>query len=133
MRNTRRRASAFVAALLLVFVSLPHANAQGPLARAAAPPRTPVPDAAAPFAPAEFKPSVRRVAVFKNGYVFTYREGEARPAAGWAYTTDVPSGVLGAVWGYTTSPQARVTQLLASEADKLSSNRVANLAELLLV
>src|SRR3712207_2001867 len=83
-----------------------------PRARAPASPLPPTRDASAPFAPAEFKPSVRRVAVFKNGYVFTYREGEALPGGGWAYTADVPSGVLGAVWGYTTSPQARVTQLL---------------------
>ncbi|MBC7909784.1 MAG: hypothetical protein H7Y30_04745 [Pyrinomonadaceae bacterium] len=83
--------------------------------------------------PPSFKPSVKRVAVFKNGYAFTYREGQAVPVNGWVYTTDVPIGVMGTVWGYTTSPQARVTQLLASEADKKEANRVANLEELLFV
>lgn len=83
--------------------------------------------------PASFKPTVKRVAVFKNGYVFTYREGPATPVDGWAYTTDVPIGVMGTVWGYSTSPQARVMQLLASEADKKEANRVANLEELLFV
>ncbi|HEX8852785.1 MAG TPA: hypothetical protein VF754_04825, partial [Pyrinomonadaceae bacterium] len=80
-----------------------------------------------------FKPSVKRVAVFKNGYVFTYREGLAAPSNGWAYTTEVPTAVLGTVWGYTTNSQARVTQLLASESDKREPTRVANLEELLFV
>jgi hypothetical protein len=83
--------------------------------------------------PASFKPSVTRVAVFKNGYVFTYREGIATPVDGWAYTTDVPIGVMGTVWGYSTSPQARVTQLLASEAEKRDASRAANLEELLFI
>lgn len=93
-----------------------------------------------PLAPAQesrpqasFKPAVKRVAVFKNGYVFTYREGQAVPVNGWVYTTDVPIGVLGTVWGYSSSPEARVTQLLATEAEKKDANRVANLEELLFV
>ncbi len=80
-----------------------------------------------------FKPTVKRVAVFKNGYVFTYREGAAAPVDGWVYTSEVPIGVLGTVWGYSTSPQARVTQLLAFEADKKDASRVANLEELLFI
>ncbi|HVF88226.1 MAG TPA: hypothetical protein VM866_11580, partial [Pyrinomonadaceae bacterium] len=80
-----------------------------------------------------FNPSIKRVAVFKNGYVFTYREGSARPENGWAYTTDVPTGVLGAVWGYGVTPQVRVTQLLASEVETKQPSRVAGLEELLLV
>ncbi|MGI8566509.1 MAG: hypothetical protein ACR2LZ_08530, partial [Pyrinomonadaceae bacterium] len=81
----------------------------------------------------QFKPSIKRVAVFKNGYVFTYREGIVRPENGWAYTTDVPTGVLGAVWGYGVTPQVRVTQLLASEVETKHPSRVAGLEELLLV
>ncbi|HYN83820.1 MAG TPA: hypothetical protein VER32_01115 [Pyrinomonadaceae bacterium] len=140
MGNTRRRAAA--AALLALALAPAPARAQStdatraPVRVASRTTSAPTPPASSAAASAsEFKPAVRRVAVFKNGYVFTYREGEARPgdAGGWAYTTDVPSGVLGAVWGYTTSPRARVTQLLASEADKTTANRVANLAELLLV
>lgn len=83
--------------------------------------------------PPSFKPTVTRVAVFKNGYVFTYREGQATPVDGWVYTTDVPIGVMGTVWGYSTSPQARVMQLLASEAEKKEANRAANLEELLFI
>ncbi|MGH9903488.1 MAG: hypothetical protein ACRD68_16900, partial [Pyrinomonadaceae bacterium] len=83
--------------------------------------------------PALFNPSVKRVAIFKNGYVFTYREGEARPEDNWSYTTEVPSGVLGAVWGYSTTPQVRVTQLLASEAEKKETARVAGIEEFFLV
>ena len=63
----------------------------------------------------EFNPEVKRVAVFKNGYAFTYREGETSIDNGWAYTTRTPVGVLGTVWGYTTAPNTKVTQLLASE------------------
>jgi hypothetical protein len=80
----------------------------------------------------EFKPEVKRIAVFKNGYAFTYREGEARTTNGWAYTTNAPIGVLGTVWGYTTSPSTRVTQLLASENEKRETERATNIAEILL-
>jgi hypothetical protein len=81
--------------------------------------------------PVLFKPEIKRVAIFKNGYVLTYREGQARMTNGWAYTTDVPIGVLGTVWGYSTTPQVRVTQLLASEADRKENFRVGSLEELL--
>ncbi len=83
--------------------------------------------------PPSFKPLIKRLAVFKNGYVFTYREGDVRPENQWAYTTDVPAGVLGAVWGYSPTPRVRVTQLLASEVEAKQSSRVAGLEELLLV
>lgn len=79
-----------------------------------------------------FSPEIKRVAVFKNGYAFTYREGEARTANGWVYTTNAPAGVLGTVWGYTTTPNVRVVQLLAAESEKKEFRRVANLAEFLL-
>src|SRR5215203_5758623 len=79
-----------------------------------------------------FTSEVKRVAVFKNGYAFTYREGEAQTANGWAYTTDAPIGVLGTVWGYSTSPNVRVTQLLASETEKREIESVASIAEVLL-
>jgi hypothetical protein len=82
--------------------------------------------------PLEFKPEVRRIAVFKNGYAFTYREAETRTNGGWAYTTNAPIGVLGTVWGYTSSPNTRVTQILASESEKRESERAINIAEILL-
>ncbi len=79
-----------------------------------------------------FSPEIKRIAVFKNGYAFTYREGEAQTSNGWAYTTNTPVGVLGTVWGYTTAPNARVIQLVASESDKKELKRVENLAQFLL-
>ena len=79
-----------------------------------------------------FKPEIKRIAVFKNGYVFTYREGETAMQNGWAYTTDVPIGVLGTVWGYSTSPNVRVNQLLASQTDNTATEKVSNLADVLL-
>jgi hypothetical protein len=79
-----------------------------------------------------FTPEIRRVAVFKNGYAFTYREGQAATNNGWAYTTRTPIGVLGTVWGYTTAPNARVVQLLASEGERDKAERVTNIAEFLL-
>ncbi len=79
-----------------------------------------------------FTPEIKRVAVFKNGYAFTYREGEAQTANGWAYTTNAPIGVLGTVWGYSTSPNVRVMQLLASETEKRETERVTDIAEILL-
>lgn len=84
------------------------------------------------FSQANFAPEVRRVAVFKNGYAFTYREAEAQTNDGWAYTTNAPVGVLGTVWGYSTSPNVRVMQLLASEIEKRGIERVSNIPEILL-
>lgn len=80
----------------------------------------------------EFNPEVKRVAVFKNGYAFTYREGESNVSNGWAYTTRTPIGVLGTVWGYSTFPNSKVVQLLASESDKRETERVTNIPEVLL-
>lgn len=79
-----------------------------------------------------FSPEVKRVAVFKNGYAFTYREGEAQTSDGWAYTTNLPVGVLGTVWGYSTSPNVKVMSLVASESEKRESERVVDINELLL-
>lgn len=79
-----------------------------------------------------FSPEIKRVAVFKNGYAFTYREGEASTNGNWAYTTKTPIGVLGTVWGYSTTPNVKVNQLLASEVTNSSTERVVNLAEFLI-
>jgi hypothetical protein len=84
------------------------------------------------FAQNNFSPDVKRVAVFKNGYAFTYREGEAQIQNGWVYTTNTPIGVLGTIWGYATSPNVRVMQLLASENEKREMERVTDIAEILL-
>ncbi|HQU85812.1 MAG TPA: hypothetical protein PKY59_21930 [Pyrinomonadaceae bacterium] len=84
------------------------------------------------FAQTLFSPEVKRVAVFKNGYAFTYREGETQTSDGWAYTTNLPVGVLGTVWGYSTSPNVKVMSLLASESEKRETERVTNISEILL-
>ncbi len=84
------------------------------------------------FSQANFAPEIKRVAVFKNGYAFTYREAEAQTSDGLAYTTNAPIGVLGTVWGYSTSPNVRVMQLLASETEKRGVERVSNIPEILL-
>lgn len=84
------------------------------------------------FAQAAFSPTVKRVAVFKNGYAFTYREGEAQVSNGWAYTTNAPIGVLGTVWGYSTQSNVKVMQMLASQTDKRETERVNTIAEILL-
>ena len=84
----------------------------------------------------EFKPDIKRVAVFKNGYTFTYREGAARISDGWAYTTNMPTGVIGAIWGYAGTPNARVVRLLASQTakpPKETMERTADYAEFLRV
>lgn len=79
-----------------------------------------------------FSPKVNRVAVFKNGYAFTFREAETTVNNGWVYTTTVPSGALGTIWGYSLEPSVRVTQLLASNSDRKESKRIETLAEYLL-
>lgn len=83
------------------------------------------------FAQTAFSPEVKRVAVFKNGYAFTYREGEAQISNGWAYTTNAPTGVLGTIWGYSTLPNIKVTQMLASQSDKSELKRVGTTLEIL--
>ena len=84
------------------------------------------------FSQADFAPEVKRVAVFKNGYAFTYREGEAQINNGWVSTMNAPTGVLGTVWGYSTAPNVRISQLLASETERREAVRVINLAEILI-
>lgn len=79
-----------------------------------------------------FTPEVKRVAVFKNGFAFTYREAEAQIQNGWAFTNTPPIGVLGTVWGYSTSPNVKVIQLLASETEKRENSRITDIAEMLL-
>jgi hypothetical protein len=79
-----------------------------------------------------FSPEIKRVAVFKNGYAFTYREGETKTANGFAYTERIPIGVLGTIWGYANAPNARVTQLMASESDEKTEARARNPVEFLL-
>lgn len=83
------------------------------------------------FTQTAFSPEVKRVAVFKNGYAFTYREGEAQISNGWAYTTNAPTGVLGTIWGYSTLPNVKVTQMLASQSDKSELKRVGTTMEIL--
>lgn len=82
--------------------------------------------------PPLFSPSITRVAVFKNGYVFTFREGEAKPNDGWCATTAVPTAVLGTVWGYSLTPKTNVTYLFASEDEQEQTQKVENLQEFLL-
>jgi hypothetical protein len=79
-----------------------------------------------------FSPEIKRVAVFKNGYAFTYREAEATTQNGWAYTNNVPIGVLGTVWGYSTTPNVKVNQLLASESEVSTTERVISITEFLI-
>jgi hypothetical protein len=80
-----------------------------------------------------FSPDIKRVAVFKNGYAFTYREAETATQNGWAYTTKTPIGVLGTVWGYSTTPNIKVNRLLASatETEKSDTVKMGNLQQIL--
>lgn len=82
----------------------------------------------------KFTPEVKRAAVFKNGYAFTYREGESTTGNGWAYTNSIPAGVLGTVWGYSTTPNVKISQLIASEVTNIESNnvRMASLLQILI-
>lgn len=80
----------------------------------------------------QFNPEIKRVAVFKNGYAFTYREGEAVTKNGWVYTKRAPVGVLGTIWGYSTVPNVKIKQLLASETESEETERVENLIEFLI-
>lgn len=79
-----------------------------------------------------FSPGVKRVAVFKNGYAFTYREGTAQTQNGWVYTNNIPIGALGTVWGYSTSPNVRVAQLLATVSEKREPAAIESINEALL-
>ena len=77
-----------------------------------------------------FKPEIKRIAVFKNGYAFTYREGEATTLNGWVYTTNLPIGVMGTVWGYSGTPNTKVQQLLASETARPDTETIMRVGDL---
>ena len=79
-----------------------------------------------------FEPPLTRAAVFKNGYVFTFREGDAKPLKGWVESRDVPMGVLGTVWAYSLTPNVNVTQVTAAQGEKESTRPVESLREMLL-
>jgi len=79
-----------------------------------------------------FSPEIKRVAVFKNGFAFTYREGETRIQDGWAYSDKAPIGVLGTVWGYSTSPDVKIKQLLASSTEKREMIRLSSIPDVLI-
>ena len=79
-----------------------------------------------------FSPEIKRVAVFKNGFAFTYREGETRIQDGWAYSDKAPIGVLGTVWGYSTSPKVKIKQLLASTTEKREMIRLSSIPDVLI-
>src|SRR5579872_5007283 len=80
----------------------------------------------------QFQTSLSRVAVFKNGYVFTFREGEASPENDWVGTRQVPTGVLGTVWGYSLTPGVTVAQLSATQTEEPQTRPVESLQELLM-
>jgi len=77
-----------------------------------------------------FKPEIKRIAVFKNGYAFTYREGEATTLNGWVYTTNLPIGLMGTVWGYSGTPNTKVQQLLASETARPDTETIMRVGDL---
>jgi len=84
------------------------------------------------FAQTQFSPDIKRVAVFKNGYAFTFREAETATANGWAFTDKAPIGVLGTIWGYSTTPNVRVIELRTTETESEKQERVANMLDFLL-
>lgn len=84
------------------------------------------------FSQSDFSPEIKRVAVFKNGYAFTYREAQTQTSNGWAYTSKTPIGVLGTIWGYSTSPNVRVLELRTSVTESQETQRILNLTEFLI-
>lgn len=84
------------------------------------------------FSQVDFSPEIKRVAVFKNGYAFTYREAQTQTNNGWAYTSNTPIGVLGTIWGYSTTPNVRVMELRTSETENQETQRILNLTEFLI-
>ncbi|MBS1769126.1 MAG: hypothetical protein JSS77_05640 [Acidobacteria bacterium] len=84
------------------------------------------------FAQTQFSPDIKRVAVFKNGYAFTFREAETATANGWAFTDKAPIGVLGTIWGYSKTPNVRVIELRTTETESEKQERVANMLDFLL-
>ncbi|MDQ2732561.1 MAG: hypothetical protein M3Y56_12960, partial [Armatimonadota bacterium] len=81
--------------------------------------------------PPLFQPSISRVAVFKNGYAFTFRDGVVTPRNGWVATTDVPVGVLGTLWGYSLNPHTTVAELDATQTEEAGTRPVESLQDLL--
>ena len=64
---------------------------------------------------------VRDVAIFKNGYGFFTREGEADLNDGWCVTNSVPAASLGTFWVYSPNENVAVDQVITGKPHAAAS------------
>jgi hypothetical protein len=81
--------------------------------------------------PPSFSAPVKDVAIFKNGYGFFTREGEAELNRGWCVTNSVPSASLGTFWVYSANENVAVDQVITGQPQDVFVESPENLAQLL--
>lgn len=63
------------------------------------------------------KAEVREAAIFKDGHAFILAEALVPRRSGWFVTTDVPEAILGSLWVFSGSPDAKVEVVRAGFED----------------
>lgn len=89
-------------------------------------------DAASKPAPRDaFKTRTRSVAVFKDGYGFFLRQGQAFLRDGWCMTDFIPKAAAGTFWLYTSEPGTTVTTVRSTARNEIRFESPAELVRLL--
>jgi len=88
---------------------------------------------AAPLAAEEpkFTPKVTHVTAFKDGHALVLARGKAVLQDGWCRTTDVPTPVLGAFWGFVADEKLRVDRITADLVETPETRPCLSLAEMI--
>lgn len=75
-----------------------------------------------------FKTTTRSVAVFKDGYGFFLRQGQAFLRDGWCMTDFIPKAAAGTFWLYTGEPNTAVTTVRSTGRNEIRFESRAELA-----
>ncbi|RPJ55309.1 MAG: hypothetical protein EHM23_26625 [Acidobacteria bacterium] len=78
-----------------------------------------------------WQPTVKSVAVFKNGLGFVYKTGNTRLAGGWAQSEPLPPAVLGTVWLGTIGNTTPLAEVLSYKQKSSSERLPRTISELL--
>lgn len=77
------------------------------------------------------KTKPKSIAVFKNGLGFFTREGEVRPAGGWAVSDEVPQAALGSLWIGLLDKDARLEEVISLKDVRTREEAALSIADLL--
>lgn len=80
---------------------------------------------------AAFKTKTKSVAIFKDGYGFFLREGQAPLNDGWCMTDYIPRATAGTFWLYTLQPDTAVSTVRSTSRNEMRFEDTAELVKLL--